>query len=113
MQRTLPRVLGQPGGQVEVKVYADNCRRMAAGIRELGFHLADPEAGFFLFPRLPDGMAGDEGADVALTERLREQRTIVVPGTAFGVSGHLRLSMCVDPPAVDGALEAFRKVCAA
>jgi aspartate aminotransferase len=111
MQRALPRVLGRPDGRVDVDVYAANCRKMAAGIRELGFHIPEPKAGFFLFPRLPEQLTDDEGGDIALTERLRAERTIVVPGTAFGVPGHLRLSMCVDPPVVDGALAAFRKVC--
>lgn len=113
MQRALPRVLGRPDGRVDVEVYAQNCLKMAAGIRELGFHIPQPEAGFFLFPRLPERLVDDEGGDIALTERLRAERTIVVPGTAFGVPGHLRLSMCVDPPVVDAALAAFRKVCGA
>ena len=39
------------------------------------------------------------------------ERTIVVPGTAFGIPGHLRLSMAAPDEAVDGALAAFRKVC--
>lgn len=114
MQRALPKVLGQPGGRVEVEVYAQNCRKMATGLRELGFRLPEPKAGFFLFPALPEGQVKAEGeqADVALTEQLRQRRTIVVPGAAFGVPGHLRLSMCVDPSVVDGALAAFRAVCA-
>ncbi|MFO7566438.1 MAG: pyridoxal phosphate-dependent aminotransferase [Enhygromyxa sp.] len=106
MQRALPRVLNQPGGRVDVQVYADNCRKMADGLRELGFELPPPRAGFFLFPRLPAPLL--EAGDVALTDRLREHRTLVVPGVAFGVPGHLRLAMCVDPPVVDGALTAFR-----
>ena len=110
MQRVLPKVLGQPGGRVEVQVYADNCAKMAAGLRELGFGIPQPRAGFFLFPRLPEALR--EAGDVALTERLRDHRALVVPGVAFGVPGHLRLAMCVDPPVVDGALNAFRAVCA-
>ena len=110
MQRVLPKVLGQPGGRVEVQVYADNCAKMAKGLQELGFELPVPRAGFFLFPRLPERLR--EAGDVALTDRLRENRTLVVPGVAFGVPGHLRLAMCVDPPVVDGALNAFRATCA-
>ncbi|PRQ08617.1 pyridoxal phosphate-dependent aminotransferase [Enhygromyxa salina] len=114
MQRVLPKVLGQPGGRVEVQVYAANCHKMAAGLRELGFELPAPQAGFFLFPRLPPSLRESlgEAADVTLTHQLREQRALVVPGVAFGVPGHLRLAMCVDPPVVDGALDAFRAVCA-
>jgi aspartate aminotransferase len=111
MQRALPRVLGQPGGRVDVRVYAENSRKMADGLRELGFSLPPPRAGFFLFPRLPAQLR--EAGDVALANRLREHRTLVVPGVAFGVPGHLRLAMCVDPPVIDGALSAFHAVCAA
>ena len=110
MQRVLPKVLDQPGGRVEVEIYASNCHKMAAGLTELGFELSTPKAGFFLFPRLPPRLR--ELGDIGLTDRLREQRTLVVPGVAFGVPGHLRLAMCVDPTAVDGALNAFRAVCA-
>jgi len=118
MQRVLPRVLGQPGGTVDVAVYAANCRKMAEGLVALGFELDMPKAGFFLFPGLPAALrvdptadGSDEGGDIALTERLRAERCIVVPGMAFGVPGHLRLSMCVEPPVVDAALAAFRRVC--
>lgn len=109
MQRVLPRVLGQPDGRVDVGIYADNCARMAAGLRELGFELPAPRAGFFLFPRLPERLRAAGGP--ALTEKLFQKRTLVVPGVAFGVPGYLRLAMCVEPSHVDGALEAFRAVC--
>jgi aspartate/methionine/tyrosine aminotransferase len=84
---------------------------MAEGLRALGFSVLPPAAGFFLFPGLPPALRDARGGDVALTERLLAERTIVVPGTAFGVSGHLRLSMAADDAAIDGALAAFERVC--
>ena len=111
MQRMLPKVLGHKDGKVDVGLYADRCRRMAEGLTALGFSVVPPKAGFFLFPGLPASMQDGEGGDVALTERMQAERTIVVPGTAFGVPGHLRLSMAAPEEAVDGALEAFRRVC--
>ncbi|MFV8749291.1 pyridoxal phosphate-dependent aminotransferase [Nannocystaceae bacterium ST9] len=114
MQRALPKVLGRPDGRVEVEVYARHCRRMAEGLRELGFELPEPQAGFFLFPRLPERLRrpmgpNDPKGGVALSDRLRlGHRTLVVPGTAFGMPGYLRLSMCVEPQVVEGALDAFR-----
>jgi aspartate aminotransferase len=118
MQRVLPKVLGRPDGRVEVDVYARHCRTMAAGLRELGFELPEPQVGFFLFPRLPERLRKpmgpiDPAGGVALSDRLRlEHRTLVVPGTAFGMPGYLRLSMCVDANVVEGALDAFRAACA-
>lgn len=111
MQRALPKVLGHADGKVDVGIYARRCRTMAAGLRDLGFDVPDPQAGFFLFPGLPAALRDDTGGDVALTERMLAERTIVVPGTAFGIPGHLRLSMAAPDDAVEGALAAFRKVC--
>jgi aspartate aminotransferase len=115
MQRVLPLVLDRPDGCIDVGIYARRCHRMAEGLRGLGFSLPRPEAGFFLFPGLPPWLRtmGDDAAsgDVALTERLLAERTIVVPGTAFGVPGHLRLSMTAEDDAIEGALAAFERVC--
>ena len=119
MQRALPLVLGRPEGRVDVSVYARHCNRMSEGLAALGFHLPPTRAGFFLFPRLPEPLASSLAAedpegrspDIVLTDRLREARCVIVPGTAFGVPGHLRLSMCVDDATVDGALAAFQSVC--
>jgi aspartate aminotransferase len=111
MQRVLPHVLGRADGKVDVGVYARHCRVFAAGLVELGFVVPPPRAGFFLFPGLPAAMRDAEGGDVALTERLLAERTIVVPGVAFGGPGHIRLSLAVDEDTIEGALAAFRKVC--
>jgi aspartate aminotransferase len=112
MQRVLPLMLADPPAKVDVSVYAGNCRRMTAGLRALGFELPDPRAGFFLFPGLPSGLRSGDGGDVALTERLARERTLVVPGTAFGVPGHLRISVAVDDATIDGALAAFARALA-
>lgn len=111
MQRVLPILLDDPDARVDVSVYARNCRKMAAALRRLGFELAEPRAGFFLFPRLPAALRDAAGGDLALTERLVDERTVVVPGSAFGAPGHLRLSLAVDESVVDGAIAAFGRVC--
>jgi len=111
MQRALPKVLGNPQARVDVGVYARRCQTMATGLRELGFGVPEPRAGFFLFPKLPERLVDDAGGDVALTDALLAKRTIVVPGTAFGVPGYLRLSMATPDEAVEGALAAFRELC--
>lgn len=109
MQRVLPKVLADPTGKVDVAVYQRLAERMAEGLLDLGFHLVPPRAGFFLFPRLPDTLPFD---DIELTHRLLDHRTVVVPGAAFGMPRHLRLSMATDEASVHGALAAFRTVCA-
>ncbi len=111
MQRMLPEVLGAPDGRVDVAVYARRARTLHAGLARLGFSAAPPRAGFFLFPRLPDDLVARAPAgvpaDVWFAERLVARRCIVVPGTAFGVADHLRLSVATDDDAVAGALDAI------
>lgn len=111
MQRMLPKVLGHSGGCIDVSIYARRCKEMADGLSALGFGVVPPRAGFFLFPRLPEALRDETGGDIALTRRLQDERTIVVPGTAFGIAGHLRLSLAAPDEAVAGALAAFRRVC--
>jgi aspartate aminotransferase len=67
---------------------------------------ARPGGAFYVFPDFsaycgPDGHFAD---DLALAEYLLEEaRVAVVPGTAFGASGHLRLSYATaDEKIVDG-----------
>jgi aspartate aminotransferase len=110
MQRVLPLLLANEA-RVDVSVYARNCRRMAGALRELGFEVPEPKAGFFLFPRLPARLRDEAGGDVELTERLVEARTVVVPGSAFGTPGYLRLSLAVEEDVVDGAIAAFVRTC--
>ncbi len=111
MQRVLPKVLADPEGRVDVSVYANKCRRMAGALTELGFELPPPRAGFFLFPGLPERLRTEGGGDVELTERLVAERTIVVPGIAFGAPGYLRMSLATDDATIDGAIAAFCRVC--
>ena len=112
MQRALPRVLGQPGGSVDVGVYARHCATLAAALVELGFALQPPRAGFFLFPQIPVAWRERHGdqADVALATALLDARCVVVPGVAFGMPGHLRIAVCVDEATITGAVAALRAV---
>jgi aspartate aminotransferase len=115
MQRLLPHVLAHPDGKVDAGAYAANARALAAGLIELGFDVVPPRAGMFVFPRLPAAWftAFGPNPDVELVRRLTERRTLVVPGGVFGRAGHVRIALCVTPPEVAGALEAFRAVCSA
>jgi aspartate aminotransferase len=115
MQRALMRVLGTPGGRVDVTAYASNARALAAGLGELGFEVVTPRGGMFLFPRLPQAWIANfgESADIEFADRLAKRRALVVPGAAFGRSGHLRVALSVPSSEVTGALAAFRAECQA
>ena len=75
MQRALPMVLNEPDGRVDVSVYAENCRQMAACLQRNGFEISEPRAGFFLFPKLPErALALGEGRVEHAVQRGRAAR---------------------------------------
>ncbi|MBQ6425653.1 MAG: aminotransferase class I/II-fold pyridoxal phosphate-dependent enzyme [Clostridia bacterium] len=75
----------------------EECRRrcgyVAGRIRKTGvLTCPDPEGGLYVFVRLPDGTD-----DLSFTEKLLEDQNIaVVPGSAFGLPGHIRIA-CTKP----------------
>jgi aspartate aminotransferase len=62
-----------------------------------------PEGGYYVFLKtpIPD--------DVAFIRLLLNEGVLAVPGTGFGRSGYLRLSMTVPLDTIERALPAFRR----
>jgi aspartate aminotransferase len=59
-----------------------------------------------------DGLL-NEATDLALSEFLLERGGLaVVPGTAFGAPGHLRLSFATSPALIESACSRLRATCA-
>ena len=82
-----------------------------AGIRALrGFECVPASGTFYLFPNVDGAMhARGFGTDVELCERLLEETGVaIVPGTAFGAPGHVRLSFAASTATLGSALERLR-----
>ena len=73
----------------DIGVYERNCALLTDGLREMGYHVAQPGGAFYLFPR------SLEPDDVAFCKKATELDLFLVPGTAFGCPGHFRLAYCV------------------
>jgi aspartate aminotransferase len=99
MQRAVARLQGV---RADIGLYERNRRILHGALTEAGYSVSLPQGGFYLFPRSPIA------DDVAFVMELAERRVIGVPGTGFGLPGYLRLSYCVGPHVVDGALPALR-----
>jgi aspartate aminotransferase len=114
MQRSLPLVLGRPGGRVDTGAYERNARAFYEPLGALGFAVTPARGGLFLFPQVPAPWvdAFGDAAGEALAQRLAERRTLVVPGGTFGSPHHIRIALCVPTTDVEGALAAFRDVAA-
>ena len=71
---------------------------MIAELRRLGYSVASPEGGFYLFPRTPIADATE------FCEWLEERRVYTLPGEAFERPGYFRLSLTATDAMVDRAL---------
>ena len=79
-----------------------------AGIEQLpGFSCVPASGTFYLFPNVAGVMrAKGVATDLEICEQLLEQVGVaLVPGTAFGAPGHVRLSFATSMATLDAALE--------
>jgi len=71
-----------------------------------GFHCQKPQGAFYLFPEVSQVIRHlDLKDDIALAEFLLEQAEVaVVPGAAFGLANHIRLSYATSEELLEKAL---------
>ncbi len=98
MQHAMPALEGLV---VDLDSLARRRDQLVAGLRDLGYTLDSPEAGFYLFPRTPTADA------VAFCDWLAERRVYTLPGEAFERPGRFRLSITATDAMVDRALPVF------
>lgn len=75
--------------------------RTVAALRAIGYETNLPEATFYLLVRSP------WANDLAFAELLAEHKVYVLPGTAAGLPGHVRLSLTASDAMIDRALPGF------
>ena len=74
------------------------------GLSDIGFELVKPQGAFYAFPKAP---IQDE---LSFINSLYDNGVLVVPGRGFGLSGHFRISYCVENSVIEQALPIFEKV---
>ena len=69
-----------------------------------------PPGGLYLFPDVSPWLkAHDDGGDVAVAARLRDEAGVkVLPGSAFGAPGHLRLCFAGEVDRLELAFQRLR-----
>jgi aspartate aminotransferase len=88
---------------VDTTAYQTKRDVLCAGLATAGYDVQKPEGGYYVFLRtpIPD--------DVAFIKLLLNEGVLAVPGTGFGRSGYLRLSMTVPLDTIERALPGFRR----
>jgi aspartate aminotransferase len=88
---------------IDVGPYREKRDLMYEGLRRIGYECVKPQGAFYVFPRTPI----DD--DVAFVRLLAEEGVLTVPGSGFGMPGHIRISLTVDRETVVRALPGFER----
>jgi aspartate aminotransferase len=97
-------VVAEVGDQViDVSPYREKRDLMYEGLRRIGYECVKPQGAFYVFPRTP------LADDVAFVRLLAEEGVLTVPGSGFGMPGHIRISLTVDRETVVRALPGFER----
>ncbi|MBE5956902.1 MAG: pyridoxal phosphate-dependent aminotransferase [Lachnospiraceae bacterium] len=88
----------------DISVYETNKTLLTKSLREMGYHVVEPQGTFYMFPRT---LIND---DIAFCEKAKDFNLLIVPGTGFGCSGHTRISYCVPTSRIEKSLDAFDKL---
>lgn len=92
--------------EVDVSIYKRNRDLLYNHLTSIGFECIKPQGAFYLFPKslIPD--------DKKFCEDAKQFNLLLVPGSAFGCPGHVRLSYCISYEKIEKSLEAFTKLAA-
>jgi aspartate aminotransferase len=97
-------VVAEVGDQViDVSPYREKRDLMYEGLTRIGYQCVKPQGAFYVFPRTPI----DD--DVAFVRLLAEEGVLAVPGSGFGMPGHIRISLTVERDTVVRALPGFER----
>lgn len=93
-----------------LKVFDARRLRLLEGLRAIpGVECARAQGAFYLFPNIEKlGLTDSEFA----ARILEEEKVAVVPGSAFGADGYIRLSYATSDDVIDKGLERLARFCA-
>lgn len=100
-QRVIAKCLDS---EVDVSIYERNRDLLYNHLTSIGFECIKPQGAFYLFPKtlIPD--------DQAFCEAAKAFNLLLVPGSAFGCPGYMRLSYCMSYEQIERSLPAFTKL---
>ena len=102
-QRVIAKSLG---AEVDVSIYKKNRDLLYNHLISLGFTCVKPQGAFYLFPKSPIEDDKKFCADA------KQFNLLLVPGSAFGCPGHVRLAYCISYEKIENSLQAFDKLAA-
>ena len=90
--------------EVNVAAYDKNRKALYDGLTGLGFECVKPEGAFYLFLKSPI----DD--DKTFCDMAKNENILLVPGSAFGCPGYVRIAYCVAYETIINSMEGFKKL---
>jgi len=92
---------------IDPAIYEQRRNILCDALEAIGYEVRRPEGSFFVFLKTPIA------DDIAFTKRLAEEGVLAVPGTGFGRSGYIRLSLTIPLEKIEGSMGGFGRAFAA
>ncbi|MDO5519758.1 MAG: pyridoxal phosphate-dependent aminotransferase [bacterium] len=90
--------------EVDIDVYNRNRELLYNSLIKYGYSCVKPEGAFYLFVK------SLEEDDKAFAQAAKKYNLLIVPGSAFGCPGYVRIAYCVDYAMIERSLPAFEKL---
>lgn len=98
-QRVIAKCLD---AQVDLEGYNRNRELLYNGLASFGYECIKPEGAFYMFVKAP------VSDDRAFCEMAKAKNILMVPGSAFGCPGYIRIAYCVAYKTIENALPGFK-----
>jgi aspartate aminotransferase len=88
---------------IDAAPYEHKRNVLCDALQAIGYDVTRPEGAFYVFLKtpIPD--------DIAFTKQLAEQGVLAVPGTGFGRSGYIRLSLTIPLERIEKSISGFER----
>lgn len=87
--------------QVDIPYYKKNAKELYEIVTSAGFEAIVPQGAFYLWVKSP---VADESE---LVKAAKEERILMVPGSAFACPGYVRLSFCIANETIQRSKDSF------
>ncbi|MHB8126354.1 MAG: pyridoxal phosphate-dependent aminotransferase [Desulfitobacteriaceae bacterium] len=98
-QRVVAKCLN---AKVDIETYNRNRELLYKGLSSYGYQCIKPEGAFYLFVKTPIE------SDVEFCNLAKKKNILLVPGTAFGCPGYVRIAYCVAYKTIENAMQGFK-----
>ncbi len=100
-QRVIAKCLD---AKVNIEAYNRNRELLYNGLSSCGYQCIKPQGAFYLFVKTPIE------SDVEFCSLAKKKNILMVPGSAFGCPGYVRIAYCVAYQTIEKALPGFKSL---